>query len=341
MADALRPTPGPAASRRAAARAVAAVAFAAALALAPTAAPAQSDWPAARPVRIVIAFGAGSASDIFARMIAERLQKTLSQAVIVEARPGASGQIAAEAVARAPADGYTLFVTTNTTHSANPFLFRKLSYDPIRDFTPIARVGYFPFVLLVDASRPIRTVAELIALAKDRPGTVSYAYTSSAGQVAAAALANATRMDAVGVAYKAAPQALTDVAGGQATFTIVDLATSQPFVKSGRLRPIAVTPLERTALAPELPTLREAAGLADFGVTAWLGVFGPAGLPRPIVERVARDVTALFSEEEVRQRLAGMGVEAAPAGPAEFDAFVRAQLGVWERQVRIAGVQPE
>lgn len=343
MPDRSIPNPPPATHRwrRASLRAVLALVPALAALLAPARAVAQ-EWPAARPLRIVIAFGAGSASDIYARMIAERLQKGLGQAVIVESRPGASGQIAAEAVARAPADGYTLFVTTNTTHSANPFLFRRLPYDPIRDFTPIARVGYFPFVLLVDAARPSRSVADLIAHAKANPGTVSYAYSSSAGQIPAAALAIATRMDAVGIAYKASPQALTDVAGGQATFTIVDLATSQPFVKSGPLRPLAVTPVERTSLAPDLPTLREAAGLADFGVTAWLGVFGPAGLPKPIVDRISAEVLALFAQDEVRQRMvAATGVEPAPAGPAEFEAFVRAQLDVWERQIRIAGVKPE
>lgn len=145
-------------------------------------------WPSAKPIRIEIAFGPGSASDIFARMIGEPLSKALGQAVIVESKPGASGQIAAEYVARSAPDGYTLFLTTNTTRSANPYLFKKLSYDPIKDFTPIVRIGYFPFLLLVDSKLPINTVQELIAYGKANPQRISYAYTSSAGQVAAAAL---------------------------------------------------------------------------------------------------------------------------------------------------------
>jgi hypothetical protein len=206
------------------------------ISLAFTGAASAQAWPAAKPIRIVIAFGPGSASDIFARMIGEPLQKALGQVVLVEAKPGAGGVIAADFVAKSSADGYTLFLTTNTTHSANPYLFKKLSYDPVKDFTPVARIGYFPFVLLVNAKLPINSVKDLIAYAKATPGSISYAYTSSAGQVAAAALSNMTNMGAVGVAYKAAPQALTDVAGGQEAFTVIDFATSQPFVKSGRLR---------------------------------------------------------------------------------------------------------
>jgi tripartite-type tricarboxylate transporter receptor subunit TctC len=259
--------------------------------------------------------------------------------VLVDAKPGAAGQIAAEFVARSPADGYTLFLTTNTTHSANPYLFKKLTYDPVKDFTPIARIGLFPFVLLVDAKLPINSVKDLIAYSKAKP--VSYAYTSSAGQVAAAALSNLTGMNAVGVAYKAAPQALLDVVGGQEQFTVIDFATSQPFVKSGRLRALAVTPEARTSLAPELPTLQEAAGLKDFGVVAWQGVFGPAGIPADIVERLSAEILKIITPKEMQERLALMGSEPAPAGPRELDAFVRAQLAVWERQIRIAGMKPE
>ena len=296
-------------------------------------------WPAAKPIRIVIAFGPGSASDIFARLIGEPVGKALGQVILVESKPGASGQIAAEFVAKSAPDGYTLFLTTNTTHSANPYLVKKLSYDPIKDFTPIARVGYFPFVLLVDAKLPIHSVKDLIAFAKTKP--VSYAYTSSAGQVAAAALSNLTGMNAVGVAYKAAPQALTDVAGGQEQFTVIDFATSQPFVRSGRLRALAVTPIERTPLAPELPTLQEAAGLKDFGVVAWQGMFGPAGMPAEIVERLSVEIQKVLAGKEMQDRITAMGVQVAAAGPKELDAFVKRELAVWERQIKLAGMKPE
>lgn len=297
-------------------------------------------WPG-KPIRIVIAFGPGSASDIFARLIGDQLSKALGQPVIVEAKPGASGQIAAEFVARAPADGYTLFLTTNTTHSANPFLFKKLSYDPIADFTPIVRIGLFPFVLLVDSRLPIHTVADLIAYSKANPQTTSYAYTSSAGQVAAAALSNITKMQAVAVAYKSAPEAINSVIGGQVTFTVLDFATSQPLVKAGRLRAIAVTPDARTSLASNLPTIAEATGLTDFGVVAWQGIFGPANLPPPIVERLSSELLKIISPKEMQDRIFSMGADPAPQGPEPFKAYVKSQLAVWERQIRIAGMKAE
>ena len=193
-------------------------------------------WPTARPIRIVIGFGPGSASDIFARLLGDQLSKAIGQSVIVEAKPGAAGRIAAEYVALAAPDGYTLSFNTNTTHSANPYLFKKLNYDPIKDFTPITRVAFFPFVLLVDANLPIHTVPDLIAYAKANPQKTSYAYSSSTGQVAAAALVNTTKMEAVPVVYKSAPEAMTAVVSGLVTFTVVDFATSQPLVKSGRQR---------------------------------------------------------------------------------------------------------
>ena len=304
-----------------------------------TSASAQA-WPTARPIRIVIAFGPGSASDIFARLVADRLRAVLNQTVIVESKPGASGIIAAEFVAKSPPDGYTLFMTTNTTHSANPYLFKTLPYDPVKDFTPIARIGYFPFVLLVDSKLPINSVKDLVAQSK-ATGGMSYAYTSSAGQVAAAALSNLTGMNAVGVPYKAAPQALADVVGGQVPFTVIDFATSQPLVKQGRLRALAVTPLARTSLAPELPTLREAAGLEDFGVVAWMGLFGPANLPEDIVERLSAELVKIVAAKDMEERMVQMGTEPAAAGAKDFDAFVKSQLRVWERQIKIAGVKPE
>ncbi|MDB5743612.1 MAG: transporter substrate-binding protein [Polaromonas sp.] len=298
-------------------------------------------WPSAKPIRIEIAFGPGSASDIFARMIGDPLSKALGQSVIVESKPGASGQIAAEYVARSAPDGYTLFLTTNTTHSANPYLFKKLSYDPIKDFTPIVRVGYFPFLLLVDSKLPINNVQELITYGKANPQVISYAYTSSAGQVAAAALSNSTRMGAVGVAYKSAPEAMTSVAGGQVTFTVLDFATSQALVKSGRLRALAVSPATRTSLAPTLPTIGEAAGLPEFGVVAWQGLFGPANMPPAIVDRLSTEIQKILAPKEMQERLLSMGVEPAAAGPEEFQRFVQKELSIWERQIKLAGMKPE
>lgn len=308
----------------------------------PTAAMAQSPvWPAAKPLRIVVAFGPGSASDLFARMVAEQLQKVLSQSVVVENRPGASGQIAAELVAQAASDGYTYFLTTNTTHSANPHLFKSLRYDPIRDFTPVVRIAYFPFGVFVRSDSQHTSLRQLIDHARANPNRLSYAFTSSAGQVAAAALINSQSLDVVGVSYKAAPEAITSVISGQVDFTVLDFATTRSMLEAKRIRAIAVTPAQRSTLAPDLPTISEVIGLPDFGTVAWMGIFGPANLPAPILERLSAELMKILAADEFRARIAAMGAEPAVAGPREFGAFVQSELQVWKRLVGLARMQPE
>lgn len=322
--------------------AVAAIACVAAGLFSPSPASAQAaSWPTAKPLRIVVAFGPGSASDLFARMVGEQLQKSLGQAVVVENKPGASGQIAAESVATAPGDGYTLFLTTNTTHSANPHLFKALRYDPIRDFTPVVRIAYFPFAIFVKADSSLMSVRDIIEHARSHPKKMSYAYTSSTGQVAAAALVNSMALDVVGVPYKAAPEAITSVISGQVDFTVLDFATTRSMLESRRLRAIAVTPARRSAIAPNLPTITEETGLKDFGTVAWMGIFGPANLPGPILERLSGDLVKILAADEFRARIAAMGAEPAIAGPKEFGEFVAAELQVWKRLIGLARMQPE
>ena len=297
-------------------------------------------WPT-RPVRIVTAFGAGSASDIVARMIADELQGVFRQPFVVENRPGASGILAAELVARAAPDGHTLFLSTNTAHSANPHLFKKLPYEPIRDFTPIARVAYFPFVLAVNAALPVKTVAELIAHAKDAKAKVSYGFGNSTGQVAGAAFTALTKNDATAIPYKSTPQALTDLAGGQIAFMFVDLASSAPHVKSGRVRMLAVTTEKPSALAPGLPSVATAAQLPGFDLAAWGGVLGPAGMAAEVTSRLSVAINQMLARPEVAERFAGMGSEVAPGDAAELERTMRVQLQVWGNKVREAGITPE
>lgn len=311
-----------------------------ALALASTGAAIAQTWPA-KPVRIVTAFGPGSASDIVARMLAEELQSAFRQPFIVENRPGASGIIAAEAVAKAPADGYTLFLSTNTPHSVNPHLFRKLPYDPIASFTPIARVCYFPFVLAVNAGLPVNSVEQLVALGRGANARMSYGYGNSTGQIAGAAFASLTRMDAVAVPYKSTPQALTDLIGGQVSFMFVDLASSQTHLRAGRLRLLAVTSGETSPQAPELPTIAAAAGLPGFDLSAWVGVLAPAGLPRDITARLSEEILRALARKDIVDRLTALGADVAPAPAAELDRYMREQLQVWGRKVRDAGIAPE
>lgn len=306
----------------------------------PAMASAQGAYPA-HPVKIIIGFGPGSGTDIIARLIAEELRQTLGQPFVVDNRPGASAQIAATAVAKAPPDGYTLMLTSNTTHSVNPHLFKKLPYDPIADFTPIGGVAYFPFILAVNASLPVRTAQELVTYAQQNKGKVAYAYGTPTVQIPAEAINRLKQMQAIGVPYKSSPPALTDVVGGQAQFLVVDLASAKPHLQSGRLRALAVTSAKRSALAPELPTVEEALGLRDFDLAAWTGMFGPAGLPKEVVEKVSTALQRALSKPEVRERITAMGAEPTPSDTPGFTNLVKNQLDIWGKNVALSGIQAE
>ena len=229
-------------------------------------------WPTARPLRIVVAFGPGSASDIFARMVGEQLQKSLAQAVVVENKPGAAGQIAAELVARAPGDGYTLFLTTNTTHSANPYLFKSLRYDPIKDFTPVVRIAYFPFVLLVNESSPLRSVRELVAQAKAKPEGITYGSTGvgSLAHLVDAMLEQNTGARMLHIPYKGAGPGLTDLLGGNLQIAYYTAVAVYPHVKSGKLRALGVTTEKRVDAFPNALAIGEV--VPGFAVARWKDV---------------------------------------------------------------------
>jgi len=300
----------------------------------------QAAYPQ-NPVKIIIGFGPGSGTDIISRLIAEELRQALGQPFVVENRPGASAQIAASAVAKSPADGYTLMLTSNTTHSVNPHIFKKLPYDPIADFTPIGGVAYFPFILAVNASLPIKTAQELVAYAQQNRGKLSYAYGTPTVQIPAEAINRLKQLGAVGIPYKSSPPALNDVVGGQVQFLVVDLASARPHLQSGRPRALAVTSSKRSALAPDLPTVEEALDLKDFDLAAWTGVFGPAGLPREVVATVSAALQKTLSKPEVRERIQQLGAEPTPSDTAAFTELVKRQLSIWGRNVSLAGIQPE
>jgi len=305
-----------------------------------TAAAGAQVWPT-KPVRLITAFGAGSASDIVARLLAEELQGAFHQPFVVENKPGASGILAADFVAKAPPDGYTLFLSTNTAHSVNPHLFKKLPYEPIAGFAPVARVCYFPFVLAVNAALPVTNVEQLIAYGRSAQNKATYAYGNSTGQIAGAAFAALTKLDVAAVPYKSTPQALTDLVGGQVSFMFVDLASSQPHLKAGRLRLLAVTSEQPSAQAPDLPPLATAAKLPGYDLTAWVGVLAPAGLPADITNRVSEQIVRVLSRKDIADRLASLGADVAPGNAAELERTMREQLLAWGRKVRDAGIQPE
>ena len=316
------------------------VAAALALAAAAVGVVAQEAYPS-RPVKIVIGFGPGSGTDIMARMLGEELRQTLGQPFVVDNRPGAAAQIAAGAVAKAAPDGYTLFFTSNSSHSVNPHIFKKLPYDPIADFTPVGGVAYFPFILAVNTNVPARTPQEFVTYANANKGKLFYAYGTPTVQIPAAALSRLLKLDAVGVPYKSSPAALTDVIGGQAQFLVVDLASERPHLQSGKLRALGVTTSKRSALAPELPTIEETLGLRDFDLAAWTGLFGPAGMPRDVTEKLSAALLQVLAKPDVRERIQAAGAEPTPSDIPTFAALVKRQLEVWGRKVNDAGIQPE
>jgi tripartite-type tricarboxylate transporter receptor subunit TctC len=297
-------------------------------------------WPA-KPVKIVTAFAAGSASDIVARMLAQELQTEFGQAFVVENKPGASGFIAAELVAKAPADGYTLLLSTNTINSGNPHLFKKLPYDPLKDFTPIARVCNFLFVLAVSADQPIKSVADLTAYAKANPTKMSFGYGNSTGQIAGAAFNNLVGLNALSVPYKSTPQTMTALIGGEISYLFVDLASSQALLKAGRLRALAVTTEAKSKLAPDLPTIAASANLPGFDLAAWVGILGPAAMPADITNRLSHSITRIVGRKDIVDKLTSMGADVSPAPAAEFQAYMNQQFVAWRDKIKAAGIQPE
>ncbi len=294
-----------------------------------------------RPVRIVVPFAAGSATDIMARIIADELRATFDQSFVIDNKPGASAQIGAELVAKAPPDGYTLFVTTNTSHSANPFLFKKLPYDPIKDFTPIANIMRIPVIVVVSPKLPVNSLPELVAYAKANPGKLSFGYGNSIGQVVGASFAKRTGLDVITVPYKSTPQAITDVLGGQISYSVADMASGQAFVKDGKLKALAVSSAKRSPIMPNLPAMSETPGLEGFDLIAWVGMLGPAGMPKDIVDKLNAAVRKALTKPEVKEKIAGFAAEVASSTPEELAAFLKDQLASWGNSIKEAGIQPE
>lgn len=312
---------------------------AAAAALAPGAVRAQAAWPA-QPITLVVPFAPGSGTDGVARAVAQRLGQRLKQPVLVENKPGASAQIAAVAVAQAKPDGYTLFMTTNTSHSANPSLFKTLRYDPIRDFTPVARVGELPFALCIAPGLPAKTLAEFLAYAKANPGKLAYATPNSTSLVASETIKRLAGLDIESVPYKSSPQAMTDLMGGQVQMYVADFGSGLAQMRSDRVRVLGLTTAATSPLLPGVPPI--AATLPGFDLTSWNGIFGPAGLPRPIVDRLNAELQAVLAEKDLADTLAQTGFVLWPSKtPEEFARYVQDQLDHWTRLVRQAGIKAE
>jgi tripartite-type tricarboxylate transporter receptor subunit TctC len=304
---------------------------------------AQESYPIpSKPIVIVVPFGAGSGTDVITRVIAEKMAKSLKATILVDNKPGASGQIGSEFVARAQPDGHTLLVATNSTHSGNPHLYKSLRYDPIKGFAPIGRLTLNPLALLVRADSPFRSTQDLIKYAQANPGKLSYGYGNTGGQVSGAMLLNMGKIKALAVPYKTTPQVFTDVIGGQVDFTFVDFAASMSLIESGKLRALAMTGQKRFNMAPNTPAVSETPGLADFNLLAWLGLMAPAGTPKPIVARLNAELRAALESPDVKQRLeAQMGSVVEATTAEEFSAFLLEQNNIWKKRIGEAGIQPE
>lgn len=312
---------------------------AAALCLAAASAAQADTWPS-RNITLVLPFAAGSGTDTTTRLISRHLAQALGVGIVIENKAGANGMIAATYVARSAPDGYTLLVTTNTTHSANPYLLKSLTYDPVKDFSPIARTGDLPFMLVIHPDVPAKTVAELVAYGKANPGKLSYASGSSSAIASGATFAPNAGLDLLHVPYKSSPPALNDVMGGRVSMMFVDILTGLPHVQGNALRALAVTTKERTPLIPSLPSMQEA-GVPDFDISSWQGYFGPAGMPKEIVTRLNAEIRKIVEKPEIRAQLATLGMDAFSGTPEQLGTFMNEQLVLWERLIRDAGIEKQ
>ncbi len=311
--------------------------FACLFVLAATAAIAET-YPA-RPVTIITPFAAGSQTDSAARVVAQALQESLGQSFVIENKAGAGGIIAAQTVARAKPDGYTLLLTTNSTHSAIG-LFKSVPYDPVKDFSPVARIGNFPSFVGVNVDFPAKTIQEFVSHAKANPGKLSYGVGNSTGQIVGETLKKRTGIDLVRVAYRSNPTAMTDLLAGHIQMMVPDMTTGLPQVKAGKIRPLAVLTKTRQPLLPDVPTLHETV-MPDFETLAWAGMFGPAGMPPEVVNLLAGEVKKLIERPGAAERFSSAGVQAQFQGPQELADFVKVELVKYDAMIKEAGIEPQ
>lgn len=312
---------------------------AAALALSfATRARAQANWPD-RPLRFVIGGAAGGASDIFLRMMEARLREKLGQPLVIDPRPGAGGMVGAEVTARAAPDGYSFYINHIASHGIGPTLYRRLSFDPLRDLPGVARIASLPNVLIVKGDGPVRSVAELVAFIRANPARANF---SSAGSGTSSHLSGVLFGQRMGVEvqhvpYRGTAPSMAAVLNGEVLFAIDNAPASRQQVLAGMLRALGVSTAARSSTMPEIPSLQEQ-GVANFDVASWYGIAAPAGVPRPIFDRLGAEIVAALGDPAVVQRFRAYGAEPAPLGPAAYDAFMLREKELWAPVVLAAGV---
>ncbi len=295
---------------------------------------AQKQWPS-KPLRILVPFPAGGATDVFARLVAPHLSERIGQPVIVENRLGANGTIGTESVARAPADGYTLLMGTIATHSIQQTLLANLAYDPVKDFIPIVQVASQAYVVVVHPAFAANSLAELTAMAKQNPGKLTYAAgaTGTAGHLFAELYRARAGIEIVAVQYKGSTPAMNDVLGGHVPFIFDVILTTMPHIRSGKLRPLGVTSAQRSPLLPDVPTVAEQ-GFPGYDAVGWNGLYAPARTPQAVVEQLNREVNAVLAQPELRDRVASLGASVVGGTPEQFAEFMRREAAKWGKLIR-------
>ena len=300
---------------------------------------AHADYPD-KQLTFVVPFAAGSATDQLARSLGQEVTRVTKQTVIVDNKPGASGFIGAEAVKKAAPDGYTVFITTNTTHAANEHLFKKIPYDPVKDYLPVTGLGKGGQIMIVNMNVPAKSVAELIALAKSKPGKVSFGSGSSSSRVAGEMLQQLAGLELLHVPYKSNPLAINDLLGGQIDMMITDTATGLPQVKGGKVRALAVSTAKRSPLTPDLPTIDEA-GVKGYDMGFWFAAYVPANTPPAVVSKLHDILVEATKGPQMQQFYASTGTDPFTTTPAELGKFQLAESDKWKGIIKKAGIEPE
>jgi len=293
-----------------------------------------------KPIKIIVPFPAGSATDTISRILGNSVSNAVGQPVLVENKAGADGAIAASEVMRAAPDGHTLLMATNSPMSAVPALKKVPPYDPVADFTPITDIGRYTFFIVVHPSVPANTLSEFIAYAKANPGKINYATGNTTGIVSTAFFASQAGIQMVHVPYRGEPQAIIDLVGGRVQLLFASSSTSVPQVRDGKLRALVTTLAKRSQLLPDVPTIAEA-GMPQFSVTSWAGLFGPAKMPRDVVERLNKEFGAAMARSDVQALMEKQAFVLTPSSPERLGEFVKEQMESYRNILRAAGVQPE
>jgi len=297
------------------------------------------DYPN-KPVRMVVPFPPGGTTDILARAVGQKLSESWGQQVVIDNRPGAGGNIGTDIVAKSPADGYTLLMGTVGTHSINASLYSKLPFDPIKDFAPVTLVASVPNVLVVNATIDAKSVKELIALAKSRPGQLAFASSGNGTSIhlAGELFKSMTGTSMLHIPYKGSAPAIAELLGGQTNMMFDNLPSAMPHIKSGRLRALAVTSVRRSPALPDVPTIAET-GITGYEASSWFGVLAPAGTPKDVVAKIQADIAKALNTPEIRERLSGQGAEPVGDTPEHFAEHIKAESAKWARVVKDSGAR--